>query len=94
MHEMAKLTVLLATNGIPFEFLALNIGGEPAVLIVSPSQADCKIDATSHHFSYGGDMGLIEIMVEDSAFEEETGDSVMGYLTAEEALPYFQRWSK
>jgi hypothetical protein len=83
MTEMNKLAVLLAKNNIPFEIKAWNIQNKPTWQICTPSIADTKVDAVCHEFSYGHHDGLIEIM---SAFEED----VVGWLTAEEALPYFQ----
>lgn len=83
MTEMNKLAVLLANNNIPFEIKAFNFLDKPTWQICSPSIADTKVDAICHAGSYGHENGLIEIM---SRFEED----VVGWLTAEEALPYFQ----
>lgn len=101
MNEMTKLAILLAKNDIPFELVGMRSMSDdmttfnkPVVQIVSPSIADRKMDAVCHKCSYGGEEGLLEIMVEDPAFEKENCDSVVGWLTAEEAFPYFERWSK
>lgn len=83
MTEMNKLVVLLVQHKIPFEIKAFDIKDKPTWQICSPSIADTKVDAVCHEFSYGHHEGLIEIM---SAFE----DDVVGWLTAEDALPYFQ----
>lgn len=83
MAEMNKLVVLLAENNIPFEIKAFDFLDKPTWQICSPSIADTKVDAICHKGSYGHENGLIEIM---SLFE----DDVVGWLTAEEALPYFQ----
>ena len=44
-------------------------------------------------YSYGGDEGLFEIMPSDKAFidEEDSGDSVVGYLTAERVQYYIDK---
>ena len=101
MNEMTKLAILLAENNIPFELVAMTSMSDdmttfdkPVVQIISPSVADRKMDAVCHNSSYGGREGLLEIMVNDPAFEEENGDAVVGWLTAEDALPYFKRWLK
>lgn len=83
MTEMNKLAVLLAKNNIPFEIRAWDFIDKPTWQICYPSIADIKVDAVCHAGSYGHERGLIEIM---SAFEED----VVGWLTADEALPYFQ----
>lgn len=83
MTEMNKLVVLLAKNNIPFEIKAWDFIDKSTWQICSPSIEDMKVDAVCHEGSYGHERGLIEIM---SAFEED----VVGWLTAEEALPYFQ----
>lgn len=101
MNEMTKLAILLAKNNIPFELVGMKSMSDdmktfnkPVVQIISPSIVNRKMDAVCHNVSYGGRDGLLEIMVEDPAFEEENGDAVVGWLTAEDALPYFKRWSK
>lgn len=83
MTEMNKLVVLLAKNNVPFEIKAFDFLDKPTWQICSPSIEDTKVDAICHKGSYGHENGLIEIM---SLFEED----VVGWLTAEEALPYFQ----
>jgi len=83
MTEMNKLVALLAKNNIPFEIKAFDFLDKSTWQICSPSIADTKVDAICHAGSYGHENGLIEIM---SRFEED----VVGWLTAEEALPYFQ----
>lgn len=85
MTEMNKLIILLVRNNIPFEIRAWDICEKPTWQICTPSLADQQIDAVCHEFSYGHHEGLIEVM---SAFEED----VVGWLTAEEALPYFQAY--
>ncbi len=83
--EMNTLIHRLFEAGIPFEVGGQPICGRAYVQIACPSFEDCAIDAICHEFSYGGNSGLIEIM---SAYDED-GD-VVGWLAAEDALPYFQ----
>jgi hypothetical protein len=83
MTEMNKLVILLTQHNIPFEIKAWNFLDKPTWQICSPSIADIKVDAVCHAGSYGHEKGLIEIM---SQYE----DDVVGWLTADEALPYFQ----
>lgn len=98
MDEMNKLIKLLAVYGIPFavrgqvfpdfEEKKDDYEVKAYVQVVSPSVADCKIDAIWHPGSYGYKSGLLEIMGPPT---EEYGDGVVGYLTAEEALEHFRR---
>lgn len=98
MNEMNKLIKLLAKADIPFEVTAHMFPDfekkkddyemKAWVQVVSPSVADCKIDAIYHPGSYGYKEGLLEIMGPPT---EECGDGVVGYLTAEEALEHFRR---
>ena len=84
--EMNKLIKLLCANNIPFEVYSFpafsSVNGDFGIQIFSPSLADNHIDAVCHWGTYGYEQGLIEIM---SIREED----VVGWLTAEEALPYF-----
>lgn len=83
MTEMKKLVALLAKNNIPFRITVWNFLGKPTWKICSPSNANTKVSAVCHAGSYGHEMGLIEVR---SHFE----DGAVGWLTAKEALPYFQ----
>lgn len=89
MTEMTKLAVLLAQAGIPFELHPWVMNDEPTIQIVSPSKDDCRVDAVCHHFSYGGQKGLLEVM--GSANPNLENDDVVGWLTAEEAFEYFRK---
>ena len=44
-------------------------------------------------YSYGGDEGLFEIMPDDDSFfdEDDCGDTVLGYLTAERVKYYINK---
>lgn len=91
--EMSKLAAMLGKEGIPFELKPFILGEELSIQIVSPSRKNRKIDAVCHWGSYGGETGLIEIMMEldDEEKEDEYDDGVRGYLTAEEAFEYFKK---
>ena len=80
MTEMEKLIKLLAEAKIPFKIRdcwgTLQVG--------YPNFDNLVCDAVCHSFSYGHEEGLLEIM--GLVDEEEVGDSVEGYLTAEEVF--------
>lgn len=85
MDEMHKLVALLVRENIPFEIYPFQLTlNECTWQIASPSKANQIIDAVSHKYTYGGSDGKIEIL-------SELMDDVVGWLTAEEALPYFQK---
>lgn len=88
--EMTKLACLLAKANIPFELVAWECGGEPTLQIAYPNKEHCLVDAVSHKYSYGGTKGLIEVMgsVNPDLLE---GDSVRGWLTANEAFQFFAK---
>ena len=87
MTEMTKLATLLAKADIPFELVAWVCNDEPTIQICHPNREHCKVDAVCHHFSYGGDAGLIEVM--GSVNPQQPNDDVVGWLTANEAYMYF-----
>ena len=80
MTEMEKLIKLLEEEKIPFE--TTECWDAPQVCY--PSSNDRVCDAVCHSFSYGHELGLLEIM--GLVDEEEVGDSVEGYLTAEDVF--------
>lgn len=85
MDNMTKLAVLLAKADIPFELRGRIYEVDTAsVQIFAPSVDNCLIDAVCHHYSYGGDKGLLEILAVGL-------DGVVGWLSAEEAFEYFER---
>lgn len=100
MNEMNKLIKLLATNNLPFEVTTIGIGKTTCegstIQVCAPDAYNFCIDAVCHFGSYGGKDGLLEIMVhtDPNPWFDEWGDDVRGYLTAEEALPYFSHLLK
>ena len=92
MTEMNNLIKLLAKADIPFEIIPFSMpcmDKKCSLQVRSPSSEDCKIDAVCHNYSYGGDRGLIEVM--GDCVRSEEGDSVRGWLTAEQAFEYFKK---
>ena len=85
--EILKLESMLADAGIPYD-KKVHFGGW---IIVMHDNNDRYIgDAIEHCGSYGGSDDTIEIMGFDIN-EEEVGDSVIGYLSADEVFEYFKR---
>lgn len=79
-YELSKLFLLLCDANIPCEVRHVIDG----LQVVYPSVKDCVCDAVCHSYSYGHEKGLLEIM--GLVNEEEVGDSVEGYLTADEVF--------
>ena len=85
IKEPLRLASMLLAANIPFEGRELWDGYQ----VCYPSIENRVSDAVCHHFSYGHENGLLEIM--GLVDEEEIGDSVEGWLTAEQV---FERWKK
>ena len=86
--EMNKLIKLLVKRNIPFEVLAFPAFAQDVDMglqIFAPSFDEHKIDAVCHWGTYGYEKGLIEIMS-----DKVDPDGVVGWLTAEEAIRYFE----
>ena len=81
MTEMEKLEIMLTTMNVPFEITDHWSGSKQ---IWYPSCEDKICDVICFYGSYGYERGLLEIM--GLVDEEETGDSVEGWLTAEEVF--------
>lgn len=82
LTELGKLCCWLADNKFRFTFRPLFAGAQIGVFSKDGSYA---WDAICHEYSYGGEEGLLEIagcLVD----EEECGDTVRGWLTAEEVI--------
>lgn len=82
--EMERLIKMLNERNAKFRIN--EILGTKQVVFLSDSGVDIG-DAICHAGSYGHENGLIEIMGLDITVEEY-GDSVLGYLTAEEVLEH------
>ena len=84
--QAIRLASMCLANNIPFEIAEYWDG----FLIGYPSLGQDRVsDAVCHSGSYGREQGLLEIM--GLVNTEEVGDSVEGWLTAEEV---FARWNK
>lgn len=87
VREPLRLASMLLMANIPFEIGEMCNG----LIICYPCMGDgCVSDAICHDGSYGRNEGLLEIMgLVDK--EKTGGDSVEGWLTAEEV---FRRWQR
>ena len=86
MTEMARLAEKLKQNKIPFEIVYMDKEvfsrcGESVPQIWYPNRKRPICDVICHKFSYGGDLGLLEIMGLTDNDEE-----VEGYLTSEDVF--------
>jgi hypothetical protein len=83
--QILRLGSMLQAANIPFELLPCWDGYQ----IRYPSVQQSVSDVVCHSGSYGHEQGLLEIM--GLVDEEEVGDEVEGWLTAEQV---FERWQK
>lgn len=85
--ECLQLAALCESANIPYEICKCWDGWQ---LCYPCADLDIRVsDAICHSGSYGHENGLLEIM--GLVNEEEVGDSVEGWLTAEQV---FERWQK
>lgn len=87
-EEIEKLSDMLDNAGIPHEDMAW-LGGKQ---VNYPNKENVVCDAIQNPYSYGADEGLLEIM--GLVNERKVGDSVEGYLTAEEVFKRIQKHYK
>lgn len=84
MSELDKLENYLKEHGIPYE----RIDDEGVInrhqILVKDKDGDIIWDAICHCGSYGYEEGLLEIM--GTLVRPEDGDSVAGWLTAEDII--------
>lgn len=88
MTEMKKLIELLNSEAIPFD-LVDDVEGNIDNQVFYPCVEKPICDVICHKYSYGGPEGLLEIM--GLVDEDEVGDEVEGYLTAEEVFSRIQK---
>lgn len=83
--EMNTLIRLLVEANIPFEVVPFPTTYENlmSIQICCPSVENCRIDAVSHGFSYGGKQGFIETM-------SDMRPDVDGWLDAAHAFEFFK----
>ena len=83
--QILRLGSMLQAADIPFELREYYDGYQ----ICYPYKQNCISDVVCHSGTYGHEKGLLEMM--GLVDEEEVGDSVEGWLTAEQV---FERWQK
>lgn len=87
-YEMYDLINRLIVMGVPFKVKELL--NTPQVIFYDWN-GNIIGDAICHDGCYGHECGLLEIMGLDIN-EEEVGDSVIGYLSAEEVVDHYIHW--
>lgn len=87
-EEIEKLSEMLDNAGIPHEDMNW-LGGKQ---VNYPSKQNVVCDAILNPYSYGHEEGLLEIM--GLVNERKIGDSVEGYLTAEEVFKRIKKHYK
>lgn len=99
MTELDKLAKYLKENKIPFERYdcdekydadGLMITLDRHQICVPKWGENCKWDAICQKYSYGYERGLLEIYGE--LVPDEEGDSVIGFLTAEQVIERIKPW--
>lgn len=96
MNELDRLEYMLKKNNIPYERIDEE-GNEMFPYlnrhqICVPSEKDRKWDAICHYGSYGYKEGLLEIYGDIVVAED--GDSVVGFLTAEDVMKRALKWAE
>ena len=89
MNELDKLEEYLKKNNIPYTRVdEAHTGNECMMrhqILVPESYPKAEWDAICHKGSYGYEDGLLEIMG-NLVDEKKDGDTVVGYLTAEDVI--------
>lgn len=90
MSELDKLEVYLKENGIEHTRMDdMTCVGWPMHKIVVTKDGEYQWDAICHRGSYGFEQGLLEIY--GNIVTEEDGDSVVGWLTADDVIKRIQK---
>lgn len=87
MSELDKLEAYLKENGIGYKRIDEPSAGNPwprHQVLVFGQDGEIAWDAICHRGSYGFEQGLLEIY--GNIVAEEDGDSVVGWLTAEDVI--------
>ena len=95
MSELDRLEYMLKKNNIPYERIDEENKMFPILnrhQICVPSEKDREWDAICHYGSYGYEEGLIEIYGDIVVAED--GDSVLGFLTAEDVIKRALKWAE
>lgn len=85
MTELDKLEEYLKKNNIPYTRVDKNDCWMRHQIMVPEAYPNAEWDAICHSGSYGYEDGLLEIMG-DLVDEKKDGDTVVGYLTAEDVV--------
>lgn len=89
MTELDKLEEYLKKNNIPYTRVDEDDPGYEwrmrHQIMVPEAYPNAEWDAVCHKGSYGYEQGLLEIMG-DLVDEKKDGDTVVGYLTAEDVV--------
>lgn len=90
--EIKKLDAMLSINNIPHEFYSDDFGAQITYARDGRwvLRKDGCGDVVINNGSFGHSEGLLEAMGFDIT-EEEYGDEVVGWLTAEQAFEFFKR---
>ena len=87
MSELDKLEAYLKDNGYEYKRTDINspeLYGSTHKIVVTDKDGNYLWDAICHRGSYGFEQGLLEIY--GNIVTEEDGDSVVGWLTAEDVI--------
>lgn len=96
LTELNKLEEYLKAHKIPYERrdeeteLPFGLDRHQIGVPVLPPSENCKWDAICHYGSYGVEHGLLEI-AGSLVDEEKDGDSVCGWLTAEDVIARIEK---
>ena len=92
MTELDKLEQYLKDNNIEYERIDENEGLGFHQIVV-PSRKNREWDAICHYGSYGYEKGLLEIMGTIVDYDK-VGDSVEGWLTADDVVERMKRYDE
>ena len=91
MSELDKLEAYLKENEFEYERIDEPSAGNPwpKHQIIVRKDGEIQWDAICHRGSYGFEQGLLEIY--GNIVTEEDGDSVVGWLTADDVIKRIQK---
>ena len=96
MSEMDKLEEYIKAKGLSYKRIVKHPNAKGIDLILNRNQLVVYKSnntpwwsAVCHFGSYGYDQGLIEVMG-DAVVKEDDGDTIVGFLTAEDVIARFE----
>ena len=90
MEELRRLEIYLRATGVQYEaFNEEGIWGRHQIIVFEDGERSW--DAICQRGSYGWEDGLLEVMGEP-VVKPEDGDSVCGWLTADEVIERFEEY--